>query len=219
MVLVALVSGLSSCRGDYDLAPTFCDDWCRATSRCGDPPSSCVSDCELSRASEACSDRQRELLECYEAADPGDFACVEQGFAEQTRVRGQTCQTERDSLFECEAPGIGVCLTACRQAQQELLSTTEPSRVDLFRSPNTVQFPDGGVMDCPVLDAPCEAQCWTLLLFASSALEGVGTPSAALFECAQEALLSCYPAAPAADSSRPPTLTVGLTGCLAAESD
>lgn len=221
---LALLGG-TACEGKYDLEPTFCDDWCRATSVCGGQPANCVSNCELTRATDACAKRQQDLLECYQEADKEDFLCLPIGEQRRTRVRAGVCQSDRDALFECEAPGIGLCLAACRNAQTELLGSTTESDV-VLQNPDGVarQQSDGGVVNCPTLDDPCEAQCWSLFAFTSAGLAAAGVnpesssvselppgASAAIAECAQQALLSCYPVA---DAGEPPSLLESIQQCV-----
>lgn len=217
--------GALACEGEYDLAPTFCDDWCKATSVCGAQPANCVSNCELTRATDDCAKRQQDLLSCYQEADKDDFLCLPAGNQRRTRVRAGVCQGDRDALFECEAPGIGLCLTACRDAQSELLGSTTESDVVLQNADGVArEQPDGGVVNCPTLDDPCEAQCWSLFAFTSAGLAAAGVnpeaPSAsdlpagataAIAECAQEALLSCYPVA---DAGAPPSLLESIQQCV-----
>lgn len=221
---LALVA-VAACEGKYELEPTFCDDWCRATSVCGGQPANCVSNCELTRATDACAKRQQDLLECYQGAGEDAFLCLPVGEQRRTRVRAGTCQGDRDALFECEAPGIGLCLAACRDAQTELLGSTTESVV--LQNPDGVarEQPDGGVVNCPTLDDPCESQCWSLFAFTSAGLAAAGVnpeassaselpagATAAIAECAQQALLSCYPLA---DAGEPPSLLESIQQCVA----
>src|SRR5690606_34249580 len=77
------------------------------------------------------------------------------------------CQTERDQLFECEAPGIGsTCLTPCRVIQSQLNQAGDnPREVEAGAS-------------CPLLTDSCEAWCWTLFSFSSDELAALGVPVA-----------------------------------------
>lgn len=150
-----IAAGLSSCESEYPLEPTFCDDWCRATLRagCDEEPENCVRACEQTKASEPCFDLQRELLQCYEDASDDAFLCVD-GFGGDTRVRPETCQGQRDRLFECEAPGIGLCLDACRAIQGQQLS----AGVD-----ETNPEPASDDIVCPTLNVPCESVCFNFI--------------------------------------------------------
>lgn len=171
---VATFASVPSCDDDdYPLAPTFCDDWCHTilASDCGEFPRPCVRDCELTKASDDCFLLQEELLECYED-NPDSFVCAPGGFSDETRVADGVCQGERDVLFECEAPGIGSCLQACRGVQQEQLDTIIESPAEMMTAPETM---DAGVAStCPVLDQPCEEICWTLFNFTSAGLIQAG---------------------------------------------
>jgi hypothetical protein len=202
VVAIALL-GLS-CEDDYPLAPTFCDDWCRVTLRsgCDEQPGNCVRDCELTKASDDCSARQRRLLECYADASPTSFVCTGGDFQQEIRVDPAVCQAERDALYECEAPGIGTCLSMCRITQAEQLESTYDSATGLVDFQKLAT--DAGVDDaCPAIDQPCEALCFSVLGFSSEALSialddpRVGQGDAGGFNpeatqrCIEGALLSC----------------------------
>lgn len=148
-----LVAALAGGCDEYPLSPTFCDDWCRATLRggCDSEPENCVRECELTRATGSCFALQRDLLECYEAAPNEAFVCVEQDFGTDNRIADGHCREERDLLFDCEAPGIGECLSLCRGFQESQLSSFEENQVA------------GAEGECVVLDVSCESLCWNLL--------------------------------------------------------
>lgn len=150
-----VTASLSSCESEYPLEPTFCDDWCRATLRggCDEEPENCVRACEQTKASEPCFELQRDLLQCYEHAPDEAFLCVD-GFGGDTRVRPETCQGQRDRLFECEAPGIGLCLDACRAIQAQQLS----AGID-----ETNPEPASDDVACPTLNVPCESVCFNFV--------------------------------------------------------
>jgi hypothetical protein len=193
--------GFLSCEGEYQLEPTFCDDWCLVASAegCEMQPDECVKDCELTKASADCFALQRDLLECYEDVDRSKFLCLGQGFGAETRVSGGFCQAERDALFECEAPGIGTCLALCRSTQEEQLeSVVEPMTGPM---PTPDAMPDAGKPGCPLIDEPCESLCWTMFSFTSEGLSAAGiTPDevpasggenlAAV--CLQSVFLGCF---------------------------
>lgn len=107
---------VTACEGEYSLAPTACDDYCRAVQRANcseDYPAECVRDCENSPISGACEPAQAALTACYAAADAQAFACVND-HSQPTSV----CLPERRALRECLAPGSGACLDQCaRQAE------------------------------------------------------------------------------------------------------
>ncbi len=228
-----LLLGSNACDDDYPLAPTFCDDWCRATSRpnCERQPNHCVSDCELTKPSEDCFALQEELLSCYEQAPKDAFVCAGGGVSGETRVDHDTCQKERDALFECEAPGIGGCLSFCRSTQEAQLASivdTKPGMVDSAEMPTM----DAGLAACPLLNQPCEQLCWTLFGFTSEGLRAAGVPagnenqaggagSAAV--CLQTVFLGCFAgaggtapdggSAPASESGAAPDVQELLQMC------
>lgn len=189
-----------ACATEYPLSATFCDDWCHATLACGESPSNCVSECELTKTSGECFERQEDLLECYSSASSDDFACLERGFQPDTVVVSGACQLERDALFECTAPGIGVCLQLCRQTQR--------SQLDQVIDPNTGRLrPLGDEHTCPLLDQPCEDICWTVFSFTSAGLAAAGVvpdlpdpptsdagvdSSSGSLSCLQAVLLGCF---------------------------
>jgi hypothetical protein len=107
---------VAACQGEYSLAPTACDDHCRAIQRADcseDYPADCVRDCENVRHSWACDETQRAVAACYAAVDAADFACVN-----DHSQPGSICLPERRALSECLAPGSGACFDQCvRQAE------------------------------------------------------------------------------------------------------
>jgi hypothetical protein len=142
LVCAAVVSGTQACQREYPLEPTFCDRWCEIGQQVGcERPAGCVRDCELSKASEGCFALQQELLECYQAEPPESFTCIDN----ETHPRGTTCRSKRDEMFECEAPGIGQCLSLCRLAQ-------DTPGINLPRR-------------CTLLTESCEDICFVLLQF------------------------------------------------------
>jgi hypothetical protein len=117
LALAAAGLGLSHLRcegGDYPIAPTACDDWCRVTQRAGceeDYPEGCVSNCEeraIGRRFPRCEPEWLELTECYRRSPDADFLCVE----EESRPR-PICIDERVALTACAFPLRGQCLAAC----------------------------------------------------------------------------------------------------------
>lgn len=200
VLLVCLIPVLG-CEGEYVLEPTFCDDWCRVARAdgCENQPDECVKDCELTRASDDCFALQRDLFECYEDEDRSTFVCLGQGFGAETRIRDEACQAERDALFECEAPGIGTCLSLCRDIQEDQLqSIVEPMARPMERP---VAMQDAGAEQCPLIDQPCESLCWTMFSFTSEGLSraGIGpneVPSSdgenIAAECLQSVFLGCF---------------------------
>jgi hypothetical protein len=181
-VLGSALSLGAGCKDEYPLAPSFCDDWCRATLRsgCDDAPDQCVSECELTKASGECLALQEDLMRCYERADDSAFVCAGRRFNQEPRVLPEVCRSERDTLFECVAPGMETCLDVCRSAQQDQLAQVKDSATGLydFRS---LRGDAGAGPPCPVLDQPCENICWSLFAFSSVGLEqqGVEQPDAA----------------------------------------
>lgn len=176
-LLVGLILALGSgCEREYPLEPTFCDYWCRATLRadCGESAARCVRECELTKASSECLPLQEQLLSCYEGADDEHFVCAGGGFQRENRVTDGVCQSERDTLFECEAPGIvSSCLTPCRVIQAQLNQTAARDQTVARDSEG-----DGGA-SCPLLEDSCEAWCWTLFGFSSDQLAALGVPVSA----------------------------------------
>ncbi len=209
LTLAGSLVGAVACRSEYDLEPTFCDDWCRATSApgCEREPADCVTDCELTKASTGCFDLQATLLDCYERAGANSLKCIERGFGSVTRVVGGACQQERDALFECEAPGIGICLNTCRAAQQEQFG-------DALQSPasrSVTEPSDAGGAMCPNLMQPCEDLCWLLQAYGGafafigqlpSAEGGVGDASGKQ-SLGFPDILECFSSADFADAGAP----------------
>ncbi len=198
-----------ACQDDYPLAATFCDDWCRTTlqANCGEEPDNCIRECELTRADGECFEHQKRLLSCYETADREVFSCVGRDFDVEVRVSPDTCQTERDRLYECEAPGIGSCLEACRTLQDEQFGGVVESETGLIEYSALFEGDGGLSSSCPVLSEPCENSCWALYAFSSVGLASAGVDvdlpqsgapleDASLGEssalaCVQQALLQC----------------------------
>jgi hypothetical protein len=81
-------------------------------------------------------------------------------------VDKDACRNERDTLFECEAPGFGECLGLCRGYQT--LVTQGAVGEDLTIVPSD---------DCPLLTQPCETICWTAFVFTSDDLERLRLPT------------------------------------------
>jgi len=204
-VACCALSASFSCEDDYPLEPTFCDDWCHATLRaaCGEEPENCVRDCELTKASEDCFGSQRRLLACYEEARDSDFVCAGTGFDRETRVKPDVCQTQRDALYECEAPGIGTCLALCRVQQAEQLDRALDGKTGLVDF-SRLAIDAGGAPLCPALDQLCEPLCFSVLGFSSESLEvallddeaygpdaGPRDPSE-IQPCIEDALLACF---------------------------
>lgn len=115
-VVCACLLGTAACQGDYSLAPTACDDYCRAVQRADcseDYPAECVRGCENSLVSSLCEVAQAALVDCYASAKSADFACVND-HSQPLNV----CLPERRALSECLAPGSAACLDQCaRQAE------------------------------------------------------------------------------------------------------
>jgi hypothetical protein len=143
-----------ACANEYPIAPTFCDDFCRATLRpqCDSQPEDCVRECELQDIAPACESAQRELLACYTAAPDDAFVCW--GWGSSVRVRDGVCETERDALLVCELPTIEPCLDFCRPYQRTLDQ----------RLQSQSETADAAVSDdCALLRQSCEGICWNLL--------------------------------------------------------
>jgi hypothetical protein len=206
---------LVGCNNEYTSAPTFCDDWCHATLRtsCGEEPDTCVRDCELTKASGDCKDLQQKLLSCYEGAAKSAFVCAGSGFRQETRVKPEVCQRERDAMYECEAPGIGTCLNLCRTIQQQQLDRTLDSKTGLVDF-SLLAVDAGARPPCPAFDQPCEALCFSLVGFSSQSLSNALADSHQVYapdagpksqseirDCIQSELLACYgPVASVADA-------------------
>ncbi len=216
LAVAGILLGMPSCSPEYSLAPTFCDDWCLATllPGCENEPNECVSDCELTKATDDCFALQEELLSCYEGQTREAFVCAGSDFSAETRVVGGICEAERDALFECEAPGIGACLSFCRQTQAEQLDNVSDSAPGLMPSEKSPD--DDSPQECPIIDQPCEQLCWTVFSFTSQGLVAAGLPSqengdteagdteagsAAL--CLQTVLLGCFGAGPTPSPDTP----------------
>jgi hypothetical protein len=191
-----LVLGLWACEARYKQSPTFCDDWCRATSvgACDSAPDECVRRCELTRSSAGCFSLQQALLSCYQQAGTDAFVCVGEGQGlGELRVQPEVCRAERDGLFECEAPGIQNCLGICRSRQGEWLArfadAGAPADPQVL-PPRVIDLNAPGPL-CSALAQPCESACWSLFSVAQlQAGAGLGEVGAAA-ECAQAAVLQC----------------------------
>lgn len=153
-VIATLWGAAGGCQGDYPLAPTYCDDFCRATvpSDCPYEPENCVRDCELWRIDEACVRGRDELLHCYEQAPAEAFVC--RGRGDPVVVRDETCRTERDAVLVCELPPIAACLEPCRLLQ---------NAVDAQARDNANSATGQTPRECPLLDQSCESLCWNVL--------------------------------------------------------
>jgi hypothetical protein len=75
-----------ACQGDYPMAPTLCDDWCRANDhvRCGDysrDPAECVSDCESFQkpTTPECTTKFHNVIDCLNEMPPTNDYCGQQG--------------------------------------------------------------------------------------------------------------------------------------------
>lgn len=167
----------TGCETKYSAAPTFCDEWCAALrhpSDCSRSPARCVHDCELTKAAGDCFALQEQLLECYQGLEPDAFMCAPPGadsaFSDRLRVEKTACRSERDALFECEAPGFGECLGLCRGYQTLLTQgavATESGDEPVL----------GASDECPLLTEPCETVCWTAFAFTSDELERLRLPN------------------------------------------
>lgn len=126
VVGLGLASGALSqaCDGGYPLAPTICDDWCRATQRANcaeDRPADCVADCEresIARRVPRCETGWLEVLSCYEAADDSAFYCED----DQSTSSDQLCVSERLSAGYCVGPLFGLCLEDCLRTSNQCAS-------------------------------------------------------------------------------------------------
>lgn len=173
---ITLSTGLSGCESEYSAEPTFCDEWCAALrhpSDCAEAPASCVRDCELTKASDDCFVHQEQLLTCYQELEPDAFSCAPPGagsaFGDRQRVEKQACRAQRDTLFECEAPGFGECLGLCRGYQTLLTQGAVGQDVQIVPAD-----------DCPLLTQPCETICWTAFVFNSDELGRLRLPTSGL---------------------------------------
>lgn len=116
LLLVVALQLLGACASDYPLAPTICDDYCRAAQRAdcqADAPADCVRDCEQERGRALCDGAWRALSVCYSESDPGAFFCS--GAHSQV---GRVCLSERHALAECLAPGRGACFDDCARRSE-----------------------------------------------------------------------------------------------------
>lgn len=189
------------CTVDYSLEPTFCDDWCHVTLQpdCGEDPEDCVEDCELTKASEDCFSLQAALLHCYEGYEASVFSCASRGNQSESRVQPEVCQSERDALFECRAPGIEQCLNICRVTQQGQLQRVAVEDTELFDFRQLTVDAGLGV-SCPALDQPCEGICWSVFGLQGAGLQAAGVATVAgedsdlseALSCLQTSLLGCF---------------------------
>lgn len=143
-----------SCGDEYPLAPSFCDEFCRATLRggCAREPEDCVRSCEQQGIGPDCKSAETELLSCYEDAPDDAFVCW--GSTSGVRVRDGVCLAERDALLLCELPNIGSCLDVCRPYQAALDG----------RLGGDLGGADAAVTEqCLLLRQSCEELCWNLL--------------------------------------------------------
>ncbi|HEX2734766.1 MAG TPA: hypothetical protein VHM70_24340 [Polyangiaceae bacterium] len=213
--LPALLSiSVCGCEGDYALEPTFCDDWCHATLKpeCGQPPATCVRNCEQTKAGPECFAKQQKLLACYQDTGEEGLVCVERGGGLQTRVQSGACQLQRDAMLECELPGMSICLSLCRVAQERLLQRVIASEA-MGGTNFAVTLPsDSANSDlCPSLDDSCESQCWSLIGMSAGLAQIADAPvadagaaaggknegsSASSLLCIESALLACFEQAP-----------------------
>jgi hypothetical protein len=118
-------------------------------------------------------------------------------------VKPEVCRVERDALFECEAPGIGICLALCRQEQETQVDRAYDSETGLVNFSRLVV--DGGPAPaCPALDQPCEGLCFSVFGYDTDALSvalgsgdltfsdaGPSDPSE-VRSCIEDALLGCF---------------------------
>jgi hypothetical protein len=88
-----------ACQGDYPIAPTVCDDWCRASDhvRCGDysrDPAACVADCENFQkpSTPECMTKFRNVIDCLNQAPPTNDYCGQQA---------PVCAAEYAALVGC----------------------------------------------------------------------------------------------------------------------
>jgi hypothetical protein len=166
---------LADCSPEYSLAPTLCDDFCRATLRapCAEEPEDCVRECEVAQRGPDCRTEQRTLTRCYERADSAAFVCVGEGFDEELRVQGGVCLAERDALLGCKVPEVNACLALCRplQASLDSPSPSAPAALPSDGSGLGLNLLDAGAMDaglgeCVLLRESCETLCWNLAVYA-----------------------------------------------------
>jgi hypothetical protein len=112
-----LVLAPCACESAYPLAPTACDDYCRALQRADcadDAPADCVRDCELMRTSDTCDSALATLGDCYANSDASAFYCED----DHTKLRA-VCLGERRTLDECRLPGSGACFEECVRQSEE----------------------------------------------------------------------------------------------------
>lgn len=177
--LLLLGGASQACANEYPIAPTFCDDFCRATLRphCDSQPEDCVRECELQAITPPCESARAELSTCYAQAPDEAFVCGGWGYS--VRVRDRVCESERDALLTCELPTIEPCLAFCRPYQSTLDQRVQSVGDD----------PDAGVAEsCPLLRQSCEGICWNLLTIGAPEVndsfgqgdwtaQGAGTPT------------------------------------------
>lgn len=133
------------CAGDYPLAPTYCDDWCRIeVEACQSSPARCVRSCESERASPACAEAEVDILTCRQQR-PADSRCGLVGFP-------NTCEPQIDALTSCEEElRLTSCTAHCRDSREKF---------PLGATSLLAQF------ICAAPDISCAAACVDLSLFA-----------------------------------------------------
>ena len=104
---------LTSCQGEYPLAPTVCDYWCAAEQRgrCSrDEPVECVGGCEKRRKERADCDVPRQALaDCVNRLPESAFRCDE-GYT--SREPG-TCGVEMARWQQCDFGRPGTLFDLC----------------------------------------------------------------------------------------------------------
>ncbi len=118
---------LTSCGGDYPIAPTACDDWCLATQRANcdeDDPLDCVRECEddsLIGNYPACVNDWNKLKDCYQNASSANFVC-EEG---HSRPVPMLCSDELLRSSYCASKTIGLCAENCLRFASECGGTDQ----------------------------------------------------------------------------------------------
>ena len=116
----------ASCGSDYPLAPTPCDDWCRATLRAdceNDFPDECVASCLVNDAPvllPICASEWDALQACYERGQAEDFFCEPSG---HSRPFPNMCGEARTNFAICEseARSIASCVQFCEMAADAVI--------------------------------------------------------------------------------------------------
>jgi hypothetical protein len=115
---VLLAGHASGCDPDYPIAPTPCDDYCRATQRADcedDLPHRCVAECEAvlyPHETPECHDAFVAWTECLTDAPDDRFACV----SGRSRPALATCHVTQTSFYACTSSSTFRCYAFCTRS-------------------------------------------------------------------------------------------------------